>query len=236
MLFRSDTTTLMTKLAGLFAGGVALAPMAPAAITACLANITLCGIQAAELASGSALGPMGIGVGNMALRAGVKGQLTAEQANAQWLAVKPGNTSAWTEGTAVFQGEISAGTIVRMYVNAEQAANIAAGRLTQGLEGWATFDNAAVSVNQMRNTMGLTEGFKATSTGPFYVVELQVTRPMPANIGFVGPQFGNSAGDGIHALEPAKYGGGGTQIQLTDYFNRDYYLRVVKPPKCVGVC
>lgn len=84
--------------------------------------------------------------------------------------------------------------------------------------------------------MDLTEGFKATSTGPFYVVEFQVTKSMPANIGFIGPQPGNGTGVGAHALEPAKYGGGGTQIQLTDYGQRGSYLRMLQPPKCVGKC
>ena len=82
----------------------------------------------------------------------------------------------------------------------------------------------------------MTEGFKATSTRPFCAVELQMTKSMPANIGFIGPQLENRTGGGAHALEPAKYGGGGTQIQLTDYGQRGSYRRMMQPPKCVGKC
>lgn len=226
-----DVATLATNVAGLVSGGLTLAPMAPVAITACLANITLCAIQAAEVASGSALGPAGTGVGSLAGRAGLKSVLSAEQANAQWMAGRAGNSAAWTEGTAVLQGEIAAGTTIRMYVNTAQAERLRQGDLTV-LGGWATFDDPAKSVTQMRNNMALTEQFKPAVSGPFYVVELQVTKPMPANVGFVGPQLDMLSASGT-AL---KYQGGGTQIQLTDYVRRTDYLRVIVPPKCVGKC
>ena len=227
-----DKTTQLTNLAGLMAGSVTLAPMAPTAITACLANITLCGIGAAELAAGSALGPTGMGASNMAARAGFKNVLSAEQANAQWIATKAGNTAAWTDGTAVFQGEIAAGTRVRMYMDNTQYEKLAKQDLPGALGGWATFDQPAQSVFQMRQGMALPERFKGA--GPFYVVELEVTKPMPASVGFIAPQPGNGTGGGVHAVEPAKYAGGGTQIQLPSWQTRADYLRVVQPPKCVG--
>ena len=214
-----DKAASLTMLAGLFAGGLTLAPMAPVAITACLSNITLCGIQAAELAAGSALGPTGMGMGNLAARAGVKSVLSAEEANAQWIALRAGNTAAWTAGTTVLQTELKVGTTMRMYVDAEQYASIAANRL-DGIGGWATFDDAARTVFQMRQNMALPEAFKSSAKGPFYVVELEVTRPMPANIGFIGPQ--------------GAYRGGGTQVQFVDYGARTGYVRIVGTPKPVG--
>lgn len=84
----------------------------------------------------------------------------------------------------------------------------------------------------MRQNMALSETFrgKAPSDGPFYVVELQVTKPMEVNVGFVGPQT-----DIPNAFAGAKYyTGGGTQIQIIDFKNRTDYVKIVTPPKKVG--
>ncbi len=226
-----DKAASLTMLAGLFAGGLTLAPMAPVAITACLSNITLCGIQAAELAAGSALGPTGMGMGNLAARAGVKSVLTPAQANAEWRALMPGNTDAWPEGLAVLNGQLNTGTTMRMYVNAKTADQVNNGDLS-GLGGWATFDDPARSIAQMRQNMALSETFrgKAPSDGPFYVVELQITKPMEVNVGFVGPQT-----DIPTSFAGTKhYRGGGTQIQIIDFNSRTDYVKIVAPPKKVG--
>lgn len=229
-----ELTAALTKVAGLGAVGLAFGPAVPAALTACLANITLCAIQAAEVAAGGALGPTGMGTNLLAARAGVKGVLTAEQANAQWIAQRFGNTAAWSQGTVVLQGEINTGTRIRMYVNQVQADLLNRGETT-GLGGWATFDAPVASAFQVRQQLALTQEFKATSKG-LYVVELEVTRPMPVNIGFVGPQTGNGTGGGLHAVEPNRYVGGGTQIQLPGFQERGSYVRVAVPPKCMEGC
>ena len=226
-----DTTELLTKLAGLFSATISLAPVAPVAITACLANIQLCAISAAEMAAGPALGPTGTGVAAMlASRAGVKGVLTSSEANAEWIAIKAGNTAAWQDGAVVLVGDVGVGTRMRMYVNREQADLLRDGKAS-GLGGWATFDSAAASSFQIRQQLALTQDFKSTAGGLF-VVELEVTRSMPANLGFVGLQPGVGAASG----EPSKYVGGGTQILLKDFANRGNYLRVVSPPKCLEGC
>lgn len=229
-----ELTAALTKAAGLGAGGLALGPTVPVALTACLANITLCAIQAAEIAAGGALGPTGMGTNLLAARAGVKGVLTAEQANAQWLAQRATNTAAWPEGTVVLQGEINTGTRMRMYMTSEQA-EIAKKGETTSLGGWATFDEPAASIYQIRQQLALAQDFKPTAKG-LYVVELEVVRPMAANIGFVGPQAGAGTANGTRSVEPGRYVGGGTQIQFMDYLNRGSYVRVVAPPKCIEGC
>ncbi|MFT7722265.1 MAG: hypothetical protein QM788_05480 [Roseateles sp.] len=188
-------------MATLFSGGVALAPVAPAAIAACLANIAQCGIAAAEIAAGPAAGP-GFGYAYLAHRAGVGKVLTAAEANAEWMAVKAGNTAAWSDGSVILQGEISVGTRMRMYVTKEQAEFLHKGEMNH-LGGWATFDTPPSSAFQLRQDSALSQAFKPTDKGLF-VVELEVTKIMPANIGFVGAQAGRQG-------EPAKYIGGGTQ-------------------------
>lgn len=74
------------------------------------------------------------------------------------------------------------------------------------------------------------------ASGGLYVVELEVTRPMPVNVGIVGPQVGNGTAGGTRAVEPNRYVGGGTQIQFIDYSNRGSYVRVSAPPKCLEGC
>ena len=226
-----DKADSWTKLAGLFAGGLTLAPLAPSAITACLANISLCAISAAELGAGSSLGPTGMGLGSMASRAGMRNVISAEQANLQWLAQRAGNTAAWTEGTAVLQGELAAGTTMRMYVNAATAEEIRNGQKS-GLGGWATFDAPVQSVSQMRQNLVLSEAFRGKSDldGPFYVVEIQVTQRMRVNVGYVGPQDQAAT----TAIGAKAYQGGGTQIQLVDFDNRASFIKVIGTPKKVG--
>ncbi len=226
-----DKAESWTKLAGLFAGGLTLAPLAPSAITACLANITLCGISAVEMAAGAQLGPTGMGIGAMANRAAVKKIISAEEANALQLAARPNSLPAWTEGTAVLLGDLKVGTRVGMYVNAKTAAEINEGTLT-GLGSWATFDEPVKSVAQMRQNMALKETFggKAPSDGPFYFVQLEVTKTMQTRIGYVGPQ----ADAATPLVGTAKYQGGGTQIEIVDFAKGQDYVRVIAPPKKVG--
>jgi hypothetical protein len=229
-----DSATFWTKAATFFSAGVAVVPLAPSAITACLANITICGIQASELGAGSALGPNGMGVGFMAARAGFKFSRPAGDVNSEWIAAKAGNTAAWNPGTVVFEGEIAAGTAMRMYVDKSQFDKITSGDIAGGLGGWGTFDAPAKSIFQMRNNMALPESFKQTSNSPFYLVELEVVKAMPARVGFAGSQAGNGTGGGTHSVEPSKYIGGGTQIQLPSWDTRAQYLRIRLPIKCVG--
>ena len=221
-----DNTTLLTKLAALFSGGAALAPSAPTAMVACLANIAQCGIAAAEIAAGPAAGP-GLGFTYLASRAGVNKVVTAAQANAEWMALRPTNTAAWSEGSVILKGEISVGTRMQMYVTKEQAEGLSKGELNN-LGGWATFDARPESVFQLRQDLALPQAFKPTDKGLF-VIELEVTKAMPANVGFVGPQSGGPG-------QSARYLGGGTQIQFTDYSNRTSFVKLVGIPKCVEGC
>lgn len=108
----------------------------------------------------------------------------------------------------------------------EAAAQLENGN-TAKLGGWVAFDAPATSVLQLRQDLALTQGFRASSEG-LVSVELEVIRPMPVYLGFVGRQKGGAG-------EASKYIGDGTQIQL-DWAKRETSLRLVGVPKCVEGC
>ncbi|MDR0779985.1 MAG: hypothetical protein LBF16_04730 [Pseudomonadales bacterium] len=90
---------------------------------------------------------------------------------------------AWKEGSVIAEATLSPGTKVKMVVD-----KIAYDALSDGnmnfVGNWATFDDVPNQVFA-RNNLAITEGFKKNVD---YVVELELTKPLNAQIGIVGAQ------------------------------------------------
>jgi len=214
----AERVRLQTQLAvlasGVAAAGVPAASMVGPAMTWCLANLTACGTLAADMVAGQAVGPSGVG-GLLGI-GGIKAIKTAQQANADWIAIRPGNTAAWTEGTKVIEAQLPVGQRMVMYVDETQRTKILNNQLGDAMGGWATFDTRPLNEAQVRQAFALTQEFK---TGPLYRIELEIVRPTLGRVGFTGPQ----QPQGLHP-------GGGHQFQFVDYWNRAASVRVVAPP------
>jgi hypothetical protein len=89
---------------------------------------------------------------------------------------------AWKSGSVVTEATLQPGTRVKMVVAADDFAKIKAGEGRFG--GWATFDDVP---NQAyaRNNLAITPEFKR-NVG--YVIEVEIARPIQAQIGVVGRQ------------------------------------------------
>jgi hypothetical protein len=213
----AERVGLLTRLAGLAAGvaagGAPAASLAGPALTWCLANVVSCGTLVLDMAAGQAVGPSGVagllGIG------GIKAIKTAAQANSDWIALRPGNTAAWTDGTKVIEAQLPVGQRLVMYIDERQRTLINEQRLGDALGGWATFDRRALNEAQVRQAFALTQDFK---TGPLYRIELELVQPTLGRVGFTGPQ--------PQGLLP----GGGHQFQFVDYMNRAEAVRLVAPP------
>ena len=207
-------TQLATLASGVAAGGAPVASLAGSAMTWCLANVIPCGALVVDMAAGQAVGPSGVG-GLLGI-GGIKAIKSAAQANAEWMAVRPGNTAAWTDGTKVIEAQLPVGQRMVMYVDETQRTKILNNQLSDALGGWTTFDSRSLNEAQVRQAFSLTQNFK---TGQLYRVELEIVRPTLGRVGFTGPQ----APQGLHP-------GGGHQFQFVDYGNRVDAVRVVAPP------
>ena len=184
-------------------------------------------IAGGEFAAGDALGPAGLGVVGTA--SAVKAVRSAEEVNAAMKA--RGWEPAWSAGTPVVEGAIQPGTKINMIVDESDAVNIRKAMQSGDfsnikLGGWATFDDAKSVAVDMRQSAAITNQFKPASSGPFYVVELEVQKPLNANIGFAGPQK-----DVATNLR-----GGATQAEflIPSTEKRTDYLRPVSVPKKLG--
>jgi filamentous hemagglutinin len=211
-----DKLGLATKAAAVAAAGLMVAPLAPAGIGWCLRDLTLCTTTLAN-AFVTELGPMGT---NAILGwTGIKAVSTAAKANADWIAINPlKNVDTWVAGQSVFQADIKAGNKFIMYVDNKQRIAIDDGNLLEGLGGFFTFDAKVSSVAEMRSKYAITEGFKSSSNGPFYAVELETIKTMPTNVGLAGPQ--------LDALTGKTLPGRSNQGSFIDYFNRASYVKV----------
>ncbi len=96
---------------------------------------------------------------------------------------------AWKEGTQIAEATMQPGTKVQMVVNKEAYDQLGAGNMNF-VGNWASFDNVP---NQAfaRNNLAITKGFKE-DVG--YVVELEITKPVNAQIGVVGSQGAATGG------------------------------------------
>ena len=140
---------------------------------------------------------------NMALRnvqvGAINGFKSAEAVNATMKSVA-GWEPAWMPGTQVADVTLKQGTRVSMVVTeADYNAIIAKGD-TSKLGGWATYDNVT-SQAYARNQLAITQGMK-DNVG--YVIEVEVTRPVYAQVGVVGSQGGASGGGNqLHFVVPS---------------------------------
>jgi hypothetical protein len=129
---------------------------------------------------------------NMALKGvqvgAIQGFKNAEEVNSLMNAYS--YAPAWKTGTTVAETTITPGTRVQMVVSLDDYAKLQAGESRFG--GWATFDNVP---NQAyaRNQLAITEGFKK-DVG--YVIEVEITKPIQAQVGVVGSQGGTAGGGG----------------------------------------
>jgi filamentous hemagglutinin len=91
--------------------------------------------------------------------------------------------------------------------------------------GWGTFDDIDSMSVDMRQRLAITSDFKPSSKGPFFTVEMEVTKPIRSSLGFVGGQTGTSG---------ALSRGGSTQIQFDEFVkgdDRNSFLKPVSEPK-----
>ncbi|MFY9479353.1 MAG: hemagglutinin repeat-containing protein [Aquabacterium sp.] len=223
------------------AAGAAIAITVPPVISWCLSNPVACNrfaIAGGEIAAGDAIGPTGMGVAGLAA---VKAVRTAGEVNAAMTA--KGWSPAWSTATSVINGDLSIGTKVNMIVDAPTAKLIERA-IAQGSEdfsqvrlgGWATFDDVSSTAIDLRQRAAVTGEFKPSTDGPFYVVELEVQKPLASNIGFAGSQINKEKlSDGTIANLGTLLRGGATQAEfLIPASERIQYLKPVSSPKLLG--
>ncbi|MEJ7805798.1 MAG: hypothetical protein WKG03_07755 [Telluria sp.] len=209
-----DTLTGLTI--GAAAGALAVA--VPPALSWCLSNPVACNrtvMAGGEIAAGDALGPAGLAV--LGTTSAVKAVKSADEVNAA-MRVR-GWEPAWSPGTPVVELALQPGTKVHMIIDAKTAESIKRGDdFTPG--GWATFDDVSSISVDMRQRLAITGGFKNVKDGPFYVLEMEITRPVQSNIGFVGSQIDN----GGRILR-----GGGSQVQFDEAIPGHSRLSFMRP-------
>ncbi|WP_390623059.1 hypothetical protein ACEQUB_p00783 (plasmid) [Ralstonia syzygii] len=222
------------------AAGAALALTVPPALSWCLSNPVACNriaITGGEIAGGDAL-PVGLGVAGLA---GVRAVKTAEEANAAMAA--KGWSPAWSPATPVVEGTLQPGTKMQMIVDEATAKQIKdvldAGKSDFSkvrLGGWATFDDVGSVAVDMRQRAAITGEFKPNSSGPFFVVEIQVQKALNSNVGFAGAQVSKEklADGSVTTLNSILRGGASQAEFLIPPAERTQYLRPVTPPKRMG--
>ncbi len=137
----------------------------------------------------------------MKLDAGViRGFKSADEINAMMKAAD-GWSPAWKSGTTVAETTMKPGTTVRMVVSERAWNDIKDGNFERAFGGWATFDDVPNSA-YARDKLAITADLTAKS-GPLYVIDVQVGRPVNAQVGAVGAQ-GSAAGGGnqLHFFLP----------------------------------
>jgi hypothetical protein len=98
---------------------------------------------------------------------------------------------AWKPGTQVAEVTLAPGTKVQMVVDEKAFRAIEKGDASRAFGGWATFDDVP---NQAyaRNQLAITPDMKPNAS---YVIEVEITQPVAAKVGVVGPQ-GTALGGG----------------------------------------
>jgi hypothetical protein len=99
---------------------------------------------------------------------------------------------AWMSGTQVADVTLRPGNMVNMVVDKAtyDALTTPGADLSKAFGGWATLDDVS---NQAyaRNNLAITSGMKKDAS---YVIQVEVTQPINAQIGIVGPQDGAVGG------------------------------------------
>ena len=143
---------------------------------------------------------------------------TADELNAPFLAA--GGSAPYPAATIAVKGEIPAGTQMQMIIDDEALKKFKAGETWFG--GFATFNNVGKMTEQeARNATALAYEFKGVSK-PLYVITVETTKPMPANVGLIGSQPNTMTGGAFTGV-------GGVQVQiLTDTAaQRGNYLKAL---------
>jgi hypothetical protein len=124
---------------------------------------------------------------NMALRNVQVGAIsdfrTAEAVNATMKSIA-GWEPAWKSGSMVADVTLKPGSRVSMVVTKEDYLAIMLEGDTSKFGGWATYDNVT-SQAYARNQLAITSSMKK-DVG--YVIDLEITRPVYAQVGVVGEQ------------------------------------------------
>ncbi|MBP0597387.1 hemagglutinin repeat-containing protein [Herbaspirillum sp. LeCh32-8] len=216
-----DTVGKATIGAAAVAAGTTLPPI----LSLCLSNPVVCNqlaITGGEIAAGDALGPASLAIGGVAAgKMGLKSVQSAEQANAKM--IRDGMDAAWAKGTPVITADLTPGTRVRMVLSEVQYKEYEeTKRLPIG--GWATFDNVA-SQATAKQDLALLNKFKPDTK---YVMELEVVKPITADIGYVG-KMTEPTGQLLQ--------GGRTQAAFdwSGITNRSEYLKLVAKPVLLPV-
>jgi len=155
---------------------------------------------------GVALAKAGVNIGTKGLESlalatakfeagAIKGFVSADELNALMKASEW--SPAWKSGTSVAEVTVQPGTTIKMVVNEGQYQMLREGKPAYG--GFATFDDVP---NQAyaRNQLAITSEMKRDVS---YVVEVEITRPINAQVGIVGPQGAASGGGNqLHLFIP----------------------------------
>jgi len=218
-----------SRIAGVTLGAAATATSLtiPPALSWCLANPVACNrvvIAGGEIAAGDALGPTGLAV--LGTASTVRAVRSADEVNAAMKA--RGWEPAWSPGTPVIETTLQPGTKVNMIVDKATAETITEAIRSGDFSvikfgGWGTFDDLkSVSVD-MRQKSAITRQFKPASTGPFYVVDLEVRKQVDVSLGFAGQQqdIATSLRGGVTQVE--------FRIPATD--KRNDYLKPASIPR-----
>lgn len=99
-----------------------------------------------------------------------------------------------------------------------------------------TFDDVGSVAVDMRQRAAITGEFKPNSSGPFFVVEIQVQKALNSNVGFAGAQVSKEklADGSVTTLNSILRGGASQAEFLIPPAERTQYLRPVTPPKRMG--
>lgn len=141
---------------------------------------------------------------NMALRnvqvGAINGFRSADEVNAAMRSV-PDWSPAWKPGTQVAETTLNPGTRVSMVVSEETWAALTAPvpKTERAFGGWATYDNVS-SQSYARNQLAMTTSMKKDVS---YVIEVEITRPIHAQVGVVGAQgAAEGGGNQLHFVVP----------------------------------
>ena len=107
--------------------------------------------------------------------------------------------AGWSPGTQVAETTLKPGSRVSMVVDADTYALFRTSSPEARFGGWATYDNVS-SQAYARNQLAITQNMKS-NVG--YVIRVEITRPVSAQVGVAGAQSGAAGGGNqLHFVVP----------------------------------